>query len=140
MPVLNFWSLRAVNIIDIHSAREYSQIIVDHLPFTDKEKIEWWLKNQQEIMKKYNIPHSYKDGSYNITIWNIGDGYLNSDEYYRKDLLCFSDMKDKRNCIEKKLLLTIEKSANNKIYFSIGYSGNIYTFENNKIILYRQLE
>ncbi|MCU5773979.1 DUF943 family protein [Erwiniaceae bacterium BAC15a-03b] len=133
--LLTFWSMKSVEVIDVHmSDAGYSNIVVSHLPYTDKSRIEWWLENQKGFEDKYKIPSPSKYGSYNIAVWGIGDGYINFERNYKKDLYCFGDMKADKNCIEKNLLLTIRKGVDGKTIFTIGINGETYVLNGDEIV------
>ncbi|MCU5774649.1 DUF943 family protein [Erwiniaceae bacterium BAC15a-03b] len=125
-----FWNLRPVNIIGVHYKNDFSYVIVDHLPFTDRAKVKWWLDHQDEFREKYHIPAPSASGNFDVSVWAAGKGYLNYEKNYKQDLLCFSDMESKDNCIEKNLLLTIKKIPEQRIYFVIGFHDSVYELDN----------
>lgn len=52
----NLWTLRQVNIIFINSdAGSTIDIVVDHLPWTDRDKIDWFLAHKEKILAKYPL-------------------------------------------------------------------------------------
>ena len=55
-------------------------------------------KNKKMLKSRYGIPDPAPYGSYTITFWLFGDGYRARDKY---DRLCFTDMKNQQNCVEK---------------------------------------
>ncbi|QFS58987.1 DUF943 family protein [Pantoea dispersa] len=69
---LNF---REVNVIDVHQDYYSASIIVDHLPYSDDEKIRWWLSHQQQITLKYNIKAFNENGSITYYFYALGEGY-----------------------------------------------------------------
>ncbi|CAI2022284.1 Enterobacterial putative membrane protein (DUF943) [Serratia plymuthica] len=91
-------SKRTVEIVDIHQRNNYSDVLVTNFPFTDKGKINWWLKNKGILKEKYNIPKPASDGFYTVIFLDFGEGYQEEDKY---DRLCFEDMKTQKNCIDK---------------------------------------
>lgn len=92
-----------VSIIAAHYDGSTAQIIVNKLPSTDSNKINWWQRNQNEILEKYNIPTGDKI-PFLIVIYAFGDGYQVEG---KEDRLCFSDIKPPKNCIDKKILMMI---------------------------------
>ncbi|MDN4625628.1 DUF943 family protein [Erwinia sp. PsM31] len=93
----------AVCVMDAHYDGSTAQVIVNKLPFTDSEKIEWWLRNEVKVRDKYHIP-SGNAGPFLITVYAFGEGYK---EEGKEDRLCFRDVKSPQNCIDKKVLMMI---------------------------------
>ena len=111
------WSvLPTTKVIDTHQHEYFSSILVNHLPLTDNLKIRWWKNNCRSILKEYKIPTPSRDGTYYITIWSFGEGYMEEDDH---DRLCFHDMKAKNRCIEKDALLFINHSKNRGLILEI---------------------
>lgn len=94
---------RDVAVIDAHYDGSTAAVIVDGLPFTESDKIDWWKNNQERIREKYRIP-SGDTGPFLITVYAFGDGYK---EEGKEDRMCFSDMKPPRNCIDKNILMMV---------------------------------
>ncbi|UWS28975.1 DUF943 family protein [Erwinia pyrifoliae] len=109
-------SLRPVEIIAVHQRNNYSDILVKNFPFTDKEKINWWLKNKEILKDKYNAPEPASDEFFTITFWLFGDGYKEEGKY---DRLCFDDMKTTVNCIEKEAVFSVSNSKNSGTRFTV---------------------
>jgi len=131
MITLNMWSLRHVNII--HASAKGSggsAIVVDHFPYTDRDRIHWYLDHRKELQETYGVPG--KD-EYSILIFGLGEGFFNPEENYKRDLYCFMDMHKKNNCIEKNLYLEVRLfkygGEVKKEVFEIGYSGYSYTVD-----------
>ncbi|WP_130832762.1 DUF943 family protein [[Erwinia] mediterraneensis] len=113
-----FWLLlRPVEVIAVHKNDSHSYVLVKNFPFTDKGKINWWLKNKDVLADKYKIPSPASDGSFVIIFWDFGKGYKETDGY---DNLCFSDMQPPLNCIEKDALLMVRYSKNTGNYFVLA--------------------
>ena len=123
-------SLRPVEIVAIHQRNDFSDVLVKSFPFTDKGKINWWLKNKEMLKSRHNIPKPDPDDSYTINIWLFGDGYKEEGKY---DRLCFRDMKTDKNCIEKDKLFSVNKSKNLGVVFT-GDSGTYRLEENGKVV------
>lgn len=92
-----------VSVISAHYDGSTAQIIVNKLPLIESDKISWWKKNNNEILKKYNIPTGDKR-PFLIVIYAFGDGYQEEEQ---KDRACFPDMKPPKNCIDKNILMMI---------------------------------
>lgn len=125
-----FWlSLHPVEIIAVHQEKNFSDVLVTNFPFTNKEKVSWWLKNRDMLKEKYNIPKPAPYGGFTITFWYFGDGYKEEGKY---DRLCFRNMAIKENCIEKEKAFTVTHSFNRGTTFTmrdgvyrINENGNI---------------
>lgn len=124
-------SIRPVNIIATHH-REYgfSSVLVRNFPFTDKGKIDWWLKNKDMLKEKYDIPKPDKDGSFTVTFWLFGEGYKKGDGY---DRLCFNDMPPPLNCIDKDAAFSVSNSKNLGAIFTT-YDGKYQLQKNGNIV------
>ncbi|WON77654.1 DUF943 family protein [Serratia sp. UGAL515B_01] len=128
---LGLWILRhPVEIIDVHQRVKYSDILVKNFPFTDKGKIKWWLENKDMLKEKYNIPNPTQDGLFSVTFWDFGEGYK-EDKYDRR---CFDDMKTNKNCIEKKIIFTVDNDKHKRIIFTM-YDGDDYRMNENGDII-----
>ncbi len=101
--LLAWLNLRSVELAAVHQHNEFTYVLVHNFPQTDKGKIAWWLEHAEELKAKYAIPRPGPYGLYSISFWDFGDGYK-EDAF---DLFCFSDMKTKKNCIEKTLCLVL---------------------------------
>ncbi|WP_158782141.1 DUF943 family protein [Pantoea sp. BAV 3049] len=124
-------SLRPVEIVAIHNRSSgFSDVLVRNFPFTDKGKINWWLKNKDTLKDKYNIPAPESDGSFNITFWLFGEGYM---EEGKHDRLCFDEMKSKENCIEKDAAFSVSNSINLGTFFTV-YDGKYQLKKNGSIV------
>lgn len=110
------WSmLRPVTIVAVHDG---NTIIVENFPLLKSRQIAWWEENKKMIKDKYDIPSADKEGYYAIYIQGFGDGYrIDSQLDHDSDLLCFKDMPEKANCIEKDPLLTVGNTRNARSYF-----------------------
>jgi len=98
--LLGWYYFQPTEVIDVHRLKDKNSfdIIVKHLPITDKGKIQWWDKNKLKFNKENNFylePHDYR-----INFW-ISDYKVDRGTDQDSDLLCFDDMKVKANCIEK---------------------------------------
>ena len=107
-------SLRPVEIVAVHDNGDHSYVLVKTFPFTDKGKINWWLKNKDRLKSRYDIPRPASDGNYTVIFWDFGDGYTETDGY---DRLCFTDMQPPINCIEKDAQLYVGYTTERGEYF-----------------------
>ncbi len=120
-------SLRPVDIISVHEKNNFSDVLVKNFPFTDKGKVNWWLKNKEILKEKYNIPKPASDGFYTVIFWDFGDGYQEEGKY---DRLCFEDMKTQKNCIDKNAIFSVDHSKNMGTTFVV-YDGSDYRLDHN---------
>lgn len=116
--VYNFWTLRPVEVLHVDSdAGGTVVVVVDHMPWTDKEKIDWYLSRREALQKKYPL---YDNNWHSYYIADIGDGFTNYNKSPGEDLLCFSTLKNDDNCIIKKYFLIIDEFSykNTRFYVS----------------------
>lgn len=125
-----WWSQRPVEIIAVHQKNNYSDILVKNFPFTDKQKINWWVKNKAMLKEKYGVPSPARDGFFTVIFWDFGEGYKETDGY---DRLCFDDMKTNINCIDKEKYFTVWNGRNNDISFGVD-DGEYIINENGKMV------
>lgn len=123
-------SLRPVEIVAVHEDGNYSSVLVKNFPFTDKGKINWWLKNKDILKNRYGIPKPASYGGYDVTFWNFGEGYKEEGKY---DRLCFQDMKTDKNCIEKDAVFSVSNSVNLGTIFTM-YDGEYQLKKNGDIV------
>ncbi|MGQ3905286.1 DUF943 family protein [Mixta calida] len=126
-------NLRPIKVIAVHKFHDYqgfSAVLVNHFPLTARGKIEWWKKNKKMLKSRYGIPDPAPYGSYTITFWLFGDGYRARDKY---DRLCFTDMKNQQNCVEKNKVFTVSYSEKSGLYF-LANNGYYRVKDNGGII------
>ncbi|MBU5378544.1 MAG: DUF943 family protein [Pantoea sp.] len=131
--LLGYWlwlSLRPVAIVAVHEDGSHASVLVKAFPFTDRGKINWWLKNKDMLKKKYNIPKPSSSGYFAVVFWDFGDGYKEEGKYDRR---CFTDMKPPINCIDKNSLLMVNNSKNTGTYFSLD-SGTYRLNDSGKMV------
>ncbi|KQN47668.1 hypothetical protein ASE93_10270 [Serratia sp. Leaf50] len=107
--------VRPVEIVAVHDS---NTILVRHFPPFKSWRISWWERNVDEIYKKYGLLISERNRNYIIFIQNFGEGYKS--DLGRTDgseFVCFDDMKEKENCIDKDPLLAIGSSENSKVFY-----------------------
>lgn len=111
-----FWlTLNPVEIVAVHQRGNYSDVLTKNFPFTDKGKIKWWLKNKEKMKENYDIPQPASYGFFTIIFWDFGDGYKEAGKY---DRMCFDNMKDKANCIDKNKIFTVKNDRNGDVIFA----------------------
>jgi hypothetical protein len=99
---------------------ETYDIAVNHFALTEWGRIHWYLQNKNELKVKYSIPTS---ASYHIVFWDVGGGFIDGEISSDGDLICFPPQKNTiENCIEKKLLLTVDFDEGSYERFSFGNS------------------
>lgn len=123
-------SLRPVKIVAVHENGNHSYVLVRNFPYTDKGKINWWLKNKNTLKNQYKIPKPATYGSFTIIFWLFGDGYKEEGKY---DRFCFEDMKGPANCIEKEAVFSVSNSTNLGIVFTVE-DGRYQLKKNGEIV------
>lgn len=123
----NLWTLRPVKVSHVYSDFNSSVfVVVDHLPWADRDKIEWFLSHREAFIKDYplidGIHHSYY-------IMDVGDGFTNNKESPKEDLLCFSMGKDEHNCIVKNYPLVVNERPYENIHFQISSDWSVNEYE-----------
>ncbi|QKJ85073.1 DUF943 family protein [Paramixta manurensis] len=117
--------LRPTEIITVYQSDSFSRILVKNPPLTDRAKIAWWQKNQEILKNQYHVPQpeaSY--GSWNVSVWNIGNGFKEREEstfldFFPTSQRCFDEIKATKNCINYDRVITIVKTVNGITRFSI---------------------
>lgn len=103
---LSWHFFQPVEIVASHYGRV---LLVRNFPLLKFKQIVWWEKSKESIYVRYGIPVIENDGGFRIVIHDFGDGYKEDRMVDQdSDLLCFEDMKSNKNCIEKRLLMTID--------------------------------
>ncbi|AIX73697.1 MAG: DUF943 family protein [Mixta calida] len=123
---------RPVKIIAVHHTGNHSAaILVNNLPFTDRDKIAWWQENRAMLKEKYDLPAPADNGFFSVTVWLFGEGYQEDNQ--DDDQYCFKDMQTMKHCIEKTDSFTIYSSRGNQAHFSVDNGG--YILKNNGEII-----
>jgi hypothetical protein len=110
-------------IIDVHRGRD---LIVKNFPVLKYNREQWWDKNEPYLKSKYDFPKTKSNGSYSVTIFDIGHGY--EEEIPERDwllpgettdhLYCYNEMNVKNQCVRKdNMLMNIYKNGEGKITF-----------------------
>lgn len=126
LSYLLWFLIRPVKIVAVHKDGHFSSVLVRNFPFTDRGKINWWLKNKEMLKTRYGIPESDPNGDFYITFWIFGEGYKEEGKYDRR---CFDDMKTKVNCIEKNAVFSVNNDSRNRIHFTV-FDGGDYLLKN----------
>lgn len=128
---LAWLNLRPVEVVAVHQDNNFADILVHNFPLTDKGKIAWWLAHSDALKVKYAFPRPDEYGLYSISFWDFGDGYREDDF----DLLCFSDMKTKKNCIDKNFVFMVNNTRDGTVVFTTDVDK--YTMKDGKIVPYK---
>ncbi|MEN3753870.1 DUF943 family protein [Mangrovibacter sp. SLW1] len=112
--------LRPVDIVAVHSESDASVILVKNFPYTDKGKINWWLENKSNIASQYHLPLASLGKFYRVSFIDFGDGYKTLG---KEDRICFDDMKNDVNCVDKNVVFSVERNVSGQ-FFSILTMGN----------------
>jgi len=129
--LLAWINLRPVEVVAVHQDDQLTYILVRNFPLTDKGKITWWLAHANELKAKYAIPRPGPYGLYFIIFWDFGDGYK-EDAF---DLFCFSDMKTKKNCVDKNFVFMVNNTRDGTVVFTTDVDK--YTLKNGKMSPYK---
>lgn len=116
-----------VQVDAVHQSGSFSDVLVKNFPLTDQGRISWWNKHRALLKEKYDIPRPEEDGSFDVVIWEW-DGVYKTDKGNGDDL-CFKDMKEENNCIEKKkrkLWITRMKSGGYRYEIGVGSKAVYY--------------
>lgn len=124
---------RPVDIIAVHSESDTSVILVKNFPYTDKGKINWWLENKSNITSQYHLPLALPGNFYRVSFIDFGDGYK---KLGKEDRICFDDMKTDVNCVDKKIIFSVERSVSGQVFFHT-YDGQYRLTENGGVKEYK---
>lgn len=129
---VSHWILIPTEIIATHPHGTSRIILVKNFPLTVSGKMKWWKENKKLLKDKYDTPFIRDNGSYSVTIWDIGKGYQIKkprDDTFFPDhdteyLLCFEEMKVEANCVDK---------ANQIMYIAKTRKGVLMVTANNEM-------
>lgn len=111
----NLWTIRPVNIQYIYSDEGVTvTIVVDHMPWTDREKIAWYLARRDEFKRKYP---SFDNTWQTYYITDISDGFTNYAKSPHEDLFCIPEIKNDDNCLVKNYFLIVDEYTNSGLRF-----------------------
>lgn len=98
--------------------RRLTALATDRLPLSDSAIINWWQKNQSSIREKYHISAA-EAGPLFMTIYAFGDGYK---EEGQEDRLYFDGVKPPRNCIDKNIFMSVNRTRDGDTTFSFEHT------------------
>lgn len=104
-----------VKIIAIHKDNYAPVVVVDRLPLSDAKKIAWWRDESKNILANEDDAQIH-NRALNYYIYRFGEGYQESG---KEDRLCFDDMKEPKNCLDKDILMIVRYRKNGDIQFDI---------------------
>ena len=104
-----------VKIIAIHKDNYAPVVVVDRLPLSDAKKIAWWRDESKNIFANEDDAQIH-NRALNYYIYRFGEGYQESG---KEDRLCFDDMKEPKNCLDKDILMIVRYRKNGDIQFDI---------------------
>ncbi|MDK9604084.1 DUF943 family protein [Lelliottia wanjuensis] len=111
----NLWTIRPVNILYIYSDEGVTvTIVVDHMPWTDREKIAWYLARRDEFKRKYP---SFDNTWQTYYITDISDGFTNYAKSPHEDLFCIPEIKGDDKCLVKNYFLIVDEYTNSGLRF-----------------------
>ncbi|WP_346303449.1 DUF943 family protein, partial [Pantoea sp. Morm] len=87
------------------------------------------LSHQQQITVKYNIKAFNQNGSITYYFYALGEGYQPLE---KKDRICFKQMQPPANCLDKNLLMKIQRTQDGGVMFSLD-SGNYTVNKDNEM-------
>ncbi|WP_172462252.1 DUF943 family protein [Pseudescherichia vulneris] len=126
--LLAWITLRPVEVVAVHQHNEFAYILVRNFPLTDRGKIAWWLAHADKLKTKYGFPRPGPYGLFSVSFWDFKDGYK-EDAF---DLFCFSDMKTRKNCIDKNVVLSVDNAIDGTVFFTTD--DDTYTLKDGKIV------
>lgn len=122
--IYNLWTLRSVDVLYMESYKDVIiEVVVDHLPWTDKDRIKWFLENKVKLQRNYP---EFNEKTFEIIFLDVGEGFMSLRDNYHEDLRCFESLKKEKNCIQKNDLLVIHFYDGGVTDFDIGFGGPAY--------------
>lgn len=103
-----------IMVIAVHHAQYRTDILVNHLSWSDKGKVRWWLENAENLAAKYHFQLPDEFNNQHVSIWQFGAGYLPEG---KEDRMCFDDMAGPDNCINKERIMSIRSEAKGELIF-----------------------
>lgn len=132
--IYNLWTLLPVQVLYTYSDAGSSVfLVVNHLPLTDRDKIDWYLTHQNEIKSKNPLP---VDAWHTYYLIDIGNGFTNSKKYTDgpyEDLYCFPTIDNDDNCIVKHYLMVVNEYPDRNTHFVIDDTNEYQLTQENKI-------
>lgn len=119
----NAWSLKKVAILFVEKVSTNNYVIaVDHLPLTDRDKINWF-NNNLPLLQRYNISINDFD---HITIMEAVGGFKNINSPWVDDYYCFNRIGNNYRCVDKNLQTNVFRAHDGTLTFYIHSFGGIY--------------
>ncbi|ELQ6149377.1 DUF943 family protein [Cronobacter turicensis] len=113
---LSFIPGRSVNIIAVHQNPYTAAVIVERLPWRDRDKIAWWRDNEKRLIKHYSLKIDNPRGALDYFVYAFGEGYQPEGD---ADRLCFEEIKSPSRCIDKNLLMVVTQNRAGEQIFLI---------------------
>lgn len=134
IALYNLWSLKPIKILYVYSdAGSEVFIVVDHLAWSDRDKISWFLSKRDEFIKKQSL---YYPTEHHYLVMSINDGFTNYINNTKDDLYCFPTIKTDLNCLVKNYLLIVTDKGDGSFYFYIPSSSTKYVLgQDEKLIM-----
>ncbi|EOL9069582.1 DUF943 family protein [Cronobacter turicensis] len=105
--IIRFMTDRSVNIIAVHQNPYTAAVIVERLPWRDRDKIAWWRDNEKRLIKHYSLKIDNPRGALDYFVYAFGKGYQPEGD---ADRLCFEEIKSPSRCIDKNLLMVVTQN------------------------------
>ncbi|ELQ6022792.1 DUF943 family protein [Cronobacter turicensis] len=105
--IIRFMTDRSVNIIAVHQNPYTAAVIVERLPWRDRDKIAWWRDNEKRLIKHYSLKIDNPRGALDYFVYAFGEGYQPEGD---ADRLCFEEIKSPSRCIDKNLLMVVTQN------------------------------
>ncbi|MDK9362827.1 DUF943 family protein [Lelliottia wanjuensis] len=127
----NLWTIRPVNILYVYSQEGVTvTIVVDHMPWTDQEKISWYLARRDDFKRKY--PY-FGDIWQSYYITDVSDGFTNYEKSPHEDLFCIPTIKSENNCLVKDYFLIVREDPDSNTHFYLDSENEYQLTPDNKI-------
>ncbi|KNC89237.1 DUF943 family protein [Trabulsiella odontotermitis] len=124
VALYNAWTLQNVNVLFVDHVWAGDYVIaVDHLPLTDRDKINWFNDNKKMLQNRYAI--SMEDFN-EITIIEAVDGIKNINSRWIDDYYCFNHIDSDYRCVDKSLQVNVTRAQDDTVTFYIHSFGGIY--------------
>lgn len=104
-------------------------VFVEHLPMTNKGKLNWWLENKDSLQNKYHIFNTTEN--FTVTVMNFA-GYEALPKGTRDgsidDYTCFDNANDQhKNCVHNDIAIVVRGNLNGKKFINIDGKTYIQT-------------
>ncbi|ELY5815113.1 DUF943 family protein [Cronobacter turicensis] len=109
---------RPAKIIAVHQTPYTAAVIVERLPWRDRNKIRWWRDNEQHLITQYALKADNPRDSLDYFVYAFGKGYQPEG---KADHLCFDEIKSTARCIDKNLLMIVTQNRAGEQIFLIDH-------------------